>query len=572
MRTYGTVCSTQGDKPKLLIKCEPHVMMKLKQVFPRVNPQLGVISMLATEDVARDLEWFLTRFPMEVTQQAQDLMTTRARAYDRRRELTAAAMLGEAPPIPGRQMALPARSYQRVAADLAHASGALLLADSLGVGKTVSAIKALSYDGSLPAVVVCPTHLTRQWAAELERFLPGIRTHIAKVGKPYDMRKRTGRKTIVVGQPPEVVILNYAKIAGWAEHLYGWARAVIFDEAQHLRRAKSDKYAGCQRVASGANIVMGLSGTPIYGYGDEWFNVFNCLKHGFLGSREEFLREWCVHEKGQGEDAKYRIKDPRAFGAYLYESGLMLRRSREDVGRELPPFQAIWHEVDHDEGVLAQIDGTAAELARGILGMRPVDPRDLRDMSAEFANQLRQQTGLAKAPFVADFVRMLVESGEKVALFGWHRSVYDLWRERLKDLQLVWFTGSETDTQKQQARARFIDGAADVMVMSLRSGEGLDGLQGVCSVAVIGELDWSPQVMEQCIGRVYRDGQTKPVLAYYLVARDGADPGMLGVADVKRTQMIAVRDPGGALVEATTVDPDHIKKLAARYLEQRGRQ
>lgn len=541
--------------------------MKLKQVFPKISPQQGTIKIAVTEDSARDLEWFLTRYPMEVAPEAEAAMQNGARAYDRRREMTTAAMLGQLPPIPGRSLALPARLYQEQAAALAHASGALLLADDLGVGKTVSAIRMLAYEGALPAAVVCPTHLTRQWARELARFLPGLRVHIAKKGTPYDMRSKVrGRHC---GEGPEVVVLNYHKVGGWAEHLAGWARSVVFDEAQELRRSGTAKYNGCRHLAAGSNIVMGLSGTPIYGYGEEWFNVLDALKPGFLGTREEFLREWCTQIKGQGEQAKYKISEPAAFGGYLYESGLMLRRRRKDVGQELEPCQRIWHEVDHDEDVLAEIDDTADNLARSILGLREVDPRRIRDMSAEFSNSLRQATGLAKAPFVADFVRMLVESGEKVVLFGWHRSVYDKWKERLTGIEVAWYTGEESETAKAKSFGAFAHGAAQVLVMSLRSGAGLDGLQQVCSVVVIGELDWSPQVMEQCIGRIDRPGQQDPVVVYYLVARDGADPAMLDVADVKRAQLVAVRDPGRQLVTETTVDPDHIRKLAEAFLARK---
>ena len=38
---------------------------------------------------------------------------------------------------------------------------------------------------------------------------------------------------------------------------------------------------------------------------------------------------------------------------------------------------------------------------------------------------LRQATGIAKAAFVADFVRLLVESGEKVVLFSRYRNALD---------------------------------------------------------------------------------------------------------------------------------------------------
>jgi len=564
MVQFGQREGVLGGRAMFGVRCEPHVSMKLKQVFPKISPQQGLITIAVTEDSARDLEWFLERYPMQVSPEALAAMKTGARAYDRRRQHTQAVMLGQVQPIPGRAMALPARSYQEQAAALAHTSGALLLADDLGVGKTCSAIRLLAYEGSLPAAVVCPTHLTRQWARELARFLPGLRVHIAKKGTPYDMRSKV--RGVYMGDPPEVVVLNYHKVAGWAETLAGWARAVVFDEAQELRRSGTAKYNGCKLLAERANVVIGLSGTPIYGYGEEWYNVLDALKPGFLGTRDEFLREWCTILKGQGDEAKYKIRDGAAFGGYLYESGLMLRRRRADVGQELEPCQRIWHEVDHDEGVLAEVEGAAADLARGILGLRQVDPRTIRDMSAEFSNQLRQATGLAKAPYVADFVRMLVDSGEKVVLFGWHRSVYDKWKERLTGIEVAWYTGEESDSAKAKSFAAFTTGTAQVLVMSLRSGAGLDGLQRVSSVVVIGELDWSPQVMDQCIGRIDRDGQPDPVVVYYLVANDGADPGMMDVADIKRAQLVAVRDPGRALVEETSVDPDHIKKLAEKYL------
>lgn len=83
---------------------------------------------------------------------------------------------------------------------------------------------------------------------------------------------------------------------------------------------------------------------------------------------------------------------------------------------------------------------------------------------------------------------------------------------------------------------------------------------------VFGELDWSPGVLEQCVGRAHRDGQLDPVFAYYLTAMDGVDPIMIDILGLKRQQIRGVRDPNGSLVLPKTVDPNHIKKLAEAYL------
>ncbi len=74
------------------------------------------------------------------------------------------------------------------------------------------------------------------------------------------------------------------------------------------------------------------------------------------------------------------------------------------------------------------------------------------------------------------------------------------------------------------------------MIISLRSGVGLDGLQHRCCTVVIGELDWSPQVHEQIVGRLERPGQTQQVQAIYLHANGGSDPLIIDMLGLKASQ------------------------------------
>jgi hypothetical protein len=178
---------------------------------------------------------------------------------------------------------------------------------------------------------------------------------------------------------------------------------------------------------------------------------------------------------------------------------------------------------------------------------------------------------VAKAPQVAAFVRLILEQEtDKVVLFGWHREVYGIWDELLEDLGLAWYTGSESVSKKRKEVQRFIEGDAKVLVMSLRSGIGFDGLQKVCATAVFGELDWTHGVHEQCTGRLHRDGQHRPVFAYYVVSDSGSDPVVCDVLGLKTAQLEGIRDPEGAPIMARDVDPDHIKKLAQDYLRRFG--
>lgn len=103
------------------------------------------------------------------------------------------------------------------------------------------------------------------------------------------------------------------------------------------------------------------------------------------------------------------------------------------------------------------------------------------------------------------------------------------------------------------------------MMLSLRSGAGLDGLQHYCRDVVFGELDWSPQVHYQVIGRLRRPGQLDQVTAHYLHTDDGSDPVLLETLGVKSDQSRGINDPGVAPAVKFT-DDSRIKRLAQHVL------
>jgi len=554
MRTYGTL--RYFDRSNVFaIQCEPHVSMRLKRVFGKLgNFSHGTHQLAATKENARDLEWFMGRYPLVVSKEDRKYLFDLCRQHRETEEFIHNFYNNKTPQLPF-DLAVPAREYQKQAANMLLQVNGLLLADDVGLGKTVSAIAAFTDPRTLPAVVVTLAHLPQQWEREIKRFAPHLSTHIIKKTTFYDF------------EPVDVVILNYHKLAFWAEYLAKSTNFVVFDEAQELRRAESAKYAAAQHLAQAAEFREGLSATPIYNYGEEFYNVVNVLCPGKLGTREEFYREWC----NGGYYGKARIEDPKAFGTYLRDAGIMLRRTRREVKRELPPVSKFYQIIEADTAALDRVSDSCAELARLILrGQDTVKGQTMR-ASEELSNILRQATGIAKAPYVAGFVKLLVENGEKVVLYGWHRAVYGIWKDLLREYHPVLYTGTESASQKEASKEAFIRGHSKVLIISLRSGAGLDGLQyGDCKTVVFGELDWSPGVHEQAIGRVHRDGQPDPVMAYFLVAESGSDPVVVDVLGLKKGQIEGVRDHDAPLLEKMQKDSDHIKKLASAYLEQLG--
>ena len=114
----------------------------------------------------------------------------------------------------------------------------------------------------------------------------------------------------------------------------------------------------------------------------------------------------------------------------------------------------------------------------------------------------RQATGLAKAPYVIQFVRALLDGGEKVLLFAHHHQVMDAYRDELKTFSPAFITGRETMDQKAHAVERFMEGRTDLCCVSLRAAAGLNLQRATC--VVFGELDWSPAVHSQAEDRAHR--------------------------------------------------------------------
>jgi SNF2 family DNA or RNA helicase len=567
VKTYGKCWLEKGQWH---IETEPHVALKLKRVFPKIkNRQHGVIKLTNTEETCRDIEWFLDRYPLEVDAVSLAALTREAGKHRERETLVSELLSGIRKPREF-DLALPPREYQKVGADMCIAAGGLLLADDLGLGKTLVGICVASHPAARPALVVTLTHLPRQWEAEFKKFAPQLRTHILKSGKPYDLRQTKGTKRgqmMLTAETPDVIITNYHKLAGWAETLAPIVKSVIFDEGQELRHPDSAKASAAKHIAGHCNYRLSLTATPIYNYGDEIFSVIDAVRPGALGSRGEFIEEWCSGIDNRG---RARIKDPAAFGTFVRDAGLMLRRTRAEVGRELPDLIRIPHHVDSDTDKLAEVDSAATELAQLILSQNPTARGEKFRAAEELSNLVRQATGIAKAPYVAEFVKLLIENGESVVLYAWHREVYTVLMDRLKAFNPVMYTGSESPNQKEEARRAFIEGESKVLVMSLRAGAGLDGLQHHAHTVVFGELDWSPGVHDQCAGRLHRDGQTEPVVAYYLIADSGSDPIVADVLGVKAAQAAGIRDPNAPLVTQLQNDGDHVKKLAEAYLAKKG--
>lgn len=549
VKHFGELTFDQKSSRWKMTDVQPHVCIKLKSIFPKI-PKTSVAPFWFpdTLEMCTDLGWFIMRYPLKISPRDFNHLIDSKQLFDQIASEMERILMPDYKPHPiSLRDGHVARDYQLKAAFLHDKTKRLLLGDDLGLGKTLSAILTFLNAGTLPAVVVVQTHLTRQWQGEIEKFT-NLRTHIIKGTKPYNL------------PVADVYIMKYSCLAGWVD-IFGQNifRSVVFDEVQELRHSNSNKYQAAKVLAVNTEYCLGMSATPVYNYADEIYHILNLIKDGCLGPYPDFLREWST-----ARFPKVIISDPKALGTYLRDNYLFLRRTREEVGRELPMINKIVHVVGYDDNEVKKVDALATQLAMKIVSGSFME----RGMAARELDLLvRQKTGVSKAREVAEYVKILVSNGEPIVLAGWHRDVYDIWKEHLKEFNPVFYTGTESEAQKEKAKQAFVNGDTDLFIISLRSGIGLDGLQKRCRTVVIGELDWSPQVHNQLIGRVDRDGQKEQVTAIFLVSEYGSDPVIIDLLGLKSSQAHGIINPLTAPVQTVT-DESRIRKLAEQFLKK----
>lgn len=540
-KTYGTL--EYKDGKWLLDKVLPFIAIRLKALFPKIpKHEVCPFTLRDNPETAVDLLWFFYRYPIEYIGDSKERLTGKKKEYldkqDRLFQIVSGGKLTEAPRL---NEPYKFRDYQTVFVNLFNENKRVALMDDMGIGKSLSSL-GVALKGELPMLVVCQTSLVGQWTKVIKQFT-NLTTHEILVGKQYTLPK------------VDIYVTKYTMLAKWVDIIVNMNfRVIAFDEVQELRRDKSDKYGAAKTMVDHIEYVTGLSGTPIYNYADEIFNVMNIIAPDVLGNRQDFFREWC----GNGD----RVFNPEALGTFLQDSFHYIRRTKKDVGLELDEVSTIVHTVDFDDKELDSIEDRAKILATRMF-------TGLRNERGQAARQLdimaRQATGIGKAKGVAAYVKVFLDNKIPIILLGWHRKFYEIVLKELEGYKIAMYTGHENPKEKEKSLEKFLSGEVDMLLASLRSLIGRDGLQERCSTMIFGEFDWSPQVHKQNKDRIVRPGQKEPCMMIYLKTDSGSDPPMMDVLADKSSDSDALLNPLGE-TEMVNADDGRVRSLAKIFL------
>ncbi len=407
---------------------------------------------------------------------------------------------------------------------VAHDLGGVL-ADDMGLGKTVQTLahilteKAAGRLGA-PALVVAPTSMMNVWKSEAAKFAPTLKVLLSHGA---DRKKRFES----IGDS-DLVLTTYALLARDEAELkkHKW-HLVILDEAQNIKNAKTKAAAIASELT--ANHRLCLTGTPLENHLGELWSLFNFLLPGFLGEERGFRERYRTPIEREGDYAR------RAFLARRIKP-FLLRRTKAEVAKDLPPKTEITREVDITgaqadlyETVRVAMDKRVRDeiAARGLakshiivldalLKLRQIccDPRLVKTAVAAG----KKPPPSAKLELLLEMLDELLEEGRSILVFSQFTSMLALIEAELveRKIKYVKLTGETRD--RETPVQQFQSGEIKLFLISLKAGG--TGLTLTAADTVI-HYDpwWNPAVENQATDRAHRIGQTKPVFVYKLVAR-----------------------------------------------------
>ncbi len=391
--------------------------------------------------------------------------------------------------------------------------GRAILGDEMGLGKSVQSLAWLNLRSELrPALVVCPALLKLNWQREAEKWLlPAPRVQVIQGGKD------------ALNSSADMVIANYDLLTKLLPVFQGMRfRAVIMDESHYIKSQDSGRTKAALTILEKICHCLFLTGTPLLNRPEEGWTLFHAAAPEAFSRKWDYLMRYCnAHQDYWGRWDFSGASNLEELQEKL-RATCMIRRLKKDVLPELPPKRSVLVPLAVSkklqragavawEKVLEAAGGDAAKVI-GVL--RQQNNRALSDEVSE----LRLAAAREKLPQAVEFIKGILDSGEKVVVFAHHRGITGALHEAFRDAGAVVVRGGTPNVERQVAVDGFqTDPACRVFIGSLMAAATGITLTAASNVVFV-EMDWTPGVMEQAGDRLHRIGQENAVTAWWLAA------------------------------------------------------
>ncbi len=423
----------------------------------------------------------------------------------------------------------------------AHPSAALLL--DMGLGKTVVALTAIAdlIDGlDLGAVlVVAPLRVVQMtWPEEIAKW---DHTRHLKVSRVLGVQKERER---ALTEPADIYLMNYENVIWLAEWLSknGSKRPapfdmIVWDESSKMKSWAARRFKMIKPYLPTFKRHAILTGTPSpKSYLDLWSQYYLLDQGARLG---KFITHYRDRHFEQGYDGwTYTLRGGHSKQIERAISDITLCLKAKDY-LKMPKLIKNRVEVALPPKTVKQYKELEREM------FLKLDSGEIEAMNAAaLSNQCRQFVGgavykeqlftpegkpilprvwhtvhNAKIDALADIIEDAQGSPVLVAFEFKH----ELARLRARWARAPMIVGGTSERDAAKAKAAWNSGTVPVMLVHPASvGHGLN-LQAGGHILVWFTLTWSLELYEQTVARLYRQGQSQPVVVHSLVCRGTVD-------------------------------------------------
>ena len=432
-----------------------------------------------------------------------------------------------------------------------------LLADEMGLGKTLQTLAwltlpradARAHDAqgrNLPALIIAPTSLVRNWEAEARKWTPQLRTLVVSgPQRAADFAKIPSA---------DLVITSYALVSRDLEEAYlGRAfSVVVLDEAQHIKNRQTRNAQSVKAIHAVQHLV--LTGTPVENSVADVWSIFDFLMPGYLGDYETFKTNF-EDPIADGDGAE------RVLGRLKRKiSPFILRRVKKTVAQDLPEkiikvsYCPMTEEAER-EYVTAL--GRARTRAGELIREKGFNKSRFELLSVLM--KLRQIASRAKVDAFMEQLTQAIEEGHRVLVFSQFVKMLTLLRKRLEEAGLSYCYLDGATKDRLGVCERF-NRSRDIPVFLISLMAGGTGLN-LTGADMVMHYDpwWNPAVEDQATDRAHRIGQTKSVYVVKMIASGSIEEKVLALQRRKQ-----------AIISATvgTTDAEVMEKLSAADLNE----
>lgn len=439
-------------------------------------------------------------------------------------------------------------NYQQYAIDFIekHDISAVLL--DMGMGKTAITLMAVEYlmyeqFEIYKVLVVCPLRVTRTWKDEIEKWEQLSGTRYSIVTGTAAQRKKA------LAEDADIYIINRENVP-WLIEKSGCPfmfDMVVIDELSSFKNHQTARHKALMRVRPKVRRIVGLTGTPASQGLMDLFAEFKLLDMGqrlgrFIG---QYRLNYFKPDKVNGPIV-YSYKLLPGAEEQIYDKISDITISMKAVDHlDMPELISTEYPVYLDEKEMEKYEGLKKDLI-----LSTTEHEVTAANAASLVNKLLQMANGAVYTDDAEAVTFhdrkldaledIIEAanGKPLLVAYWFKHDYTRIVQRLEKLGVSYM---KIDSNESITKWNNRD-ISVALIHPASAGHGLNLQKGGNTMVWFG-LTWSLELYQQCVCRLYRQGQTEDtVTIIHLIAQGTVDEKIMKALFMKDTTQAALID------------------------------